>query len=107
MSRLSSRNTRSASISRARDGTGSLLERIEKGQAKQISVALDWKDEQLTVALHSDGRDLPPDGELTSGLRRGERVALLHGTWEQGVRPDGTVSLQVTVPIRPAPTLIS
>ncbi len=85
----------------------SLLERIEKGQAKQISVALDWKDEQLTVALHSDGRDLPPDGELTSGLRRGERVALLHGTWEQGVRPDGTVSLQVSVPIRPAPTLIS
>ena len=85
----------------------SLLERIEKGQAKQISVALDWKDEQLAVALQSDGRDLPPDGELTSGLRRSERVALLRGTWEQGVRPDGTVSLQVTMPVRPPPTLIS
>lgn len=85
----------------------SLLERIEKGQAKQISVALDWKEEQLSVSLQSDGRDLPPDGELTSGLRRSERVALLRGTWEQGVRPDGTVSLQVTMPVRPAPTLIS
>jgi two-component system sensor histidine kinase DegS len=85
----------------------SLLERIEKGQAKQISVALDWREEQLAVSLQSDGRDLPPDGELTSGLRRSERVALLRGTWEQGVRPDGTVALQVTMPVRPAPTLIS
>jgi two-component system sensor histidine kinase DegS len=85
----------------------SLLERIEKGQAKQISVALDWKDDQLSVSLQSDGRDLPPDGELTSGLRRSERVALLKGTSEQGVRPDGTVSLRVTMPVRPAPTLIS
>ncbi len=85
----------------------SLLERIEKGQAKQISLALEWKEEQLTVSLQSDGRDLPPDGELTSGLRRSERVALLRGTWEQGVRPDGIVSLKVTMPVRPAPTLIS
>jgi two-component system sensor histidine kinase DegS len=85
----------------------SLLERIEKGGAKQVSVSLDWREEQLAVALQSDGRELPPDGELTSGLRRSERVALLRGTWDQGVRPDGTVSLQVTMPIRPAPTLIS
>jgi two-component system sensor histidine kinase DegS len=85
----------------------SLLERIEKGQAKQISVALEWKDESLAVSLQSDGRDLPPDGELTSGLRRSERVALLRGKWEQGVRADGTVALQVTLPVRPAPALIS
>jgi two-component system, NarL family, sensor histidine kinase DegS len=85
----------------------SLLERIEKGQAKQVSVGLEWRDEQLAVSLQSDGRDLPPDGELTSGLRRSERVALLRGTWEQGVRPDGTVTLEVTIPVRPAPVLIS
>lgn len=85
----------------------SLLERLEKGGAKQASVSLDWKDESLAISLQSDGRELPPDGELTSGLRRSERVALLRGTWEQGVRPDGTVSLQVTLPVRPAPALIS
>lgn len=85
----------------------SLLERVEKGQAKQVSVGLEWRDEQLLISLQSDGRDLPPDGELTSGLRRSERVALLRGTWEQGVRPDGTVALDVTIPVRPAPLLIS
>jgi len=85
----------------------SLLERIDKGQAKEVSVGLDWKDDGLTVALQSDGRELPADGELTSGLRRSERVALLRGTWEQGTRPDGTVALQVTLPVRPVPALIS
>ena len=85
----------------------SLLERIGNGQSKQISIALEWKDETLVVQLQSDGRDLPPDGELTSGLRRSERVTLLRGTWEHGVRPDGTVALTVTLPVRPAPALIS
>ncbi len=84
-----------------------LLERIEKGMARQIAVALDWKDEQLEILLQSDGRELPPDGELTSGLRRSERVALLRGTWEQAVKPDGQVTLAVRMPIKPAPTLIS
>lgn len=85
----------------------SLLERIEKGQARQIALALDWKDESLDTSLQSDGRELPADGELTSGLRRSERVALLRGTWEQAVRPDGQVVLKVTMPVRPAPQLIS
>ena len=85
----------------------SILERIEKGQAKQISVSLEWREEELAIGLQSDGRDLPPDGELTSGLRRSERVALLRGAWEQGLRPDGTVALAVTIPVRPAPVLIS
>lgn len=85
----------------------SLLERIEKGQAKQIALTLDWGDDTLAVTLQSDGRDLPPDGELTSGLRRSERVTLLRGRWQQETRGDGTVLLQVTIPVRPAPALIS
>jgi len=85
----------------------SLIERIEKGQARQIALALDWKDESLDIALQSDGRELPADGELTSGLRRSERVALLRGTFDQMVRPDGQVVLEVTMPVRPAPQLIS
>ena len=85
----------------------SLLERIDKAQAKQIAVVLDWKDDKLEVSMQSDGRELPPDSELTSGLRRSERVALLKGRSDQSVRPDGTVGLQVTVPVRPAPQLIS
>lgn len=85
----------------------SLLERIEKGQAKQIALTLDWGDDTLEVTLQSDGRDLPPDGELTSGLRRSERVTLLRGRWQQETRGDGQVLLQVTIPVRPAPALIS
>ncbi len=85
----------------------SLLERIEKGQAKQIAVALDWKETSLDISLQSDGRELPADGELASGLRRSERVGLLRGHVEQATRPDGSIALQVTVPIKPPPTLIS
>lgn len=85
----------------------SLLERIEKGQAKQVALSLEWKEETLEISLQSDGRDLPPDGELTSGLRRSERIALLRGRWDQETRTDGTVALRVTVPVRPAPALIS
>jgi len=84
-------------------GSGIVPER--KGSDDRL--ALEWRDEQLAIALQSDGRDLPADGELTSGLRRSERVALLRGTWEQGVRPDGTVVLDVVIPVRPAPMLIS
>jgi two-component system sensor histidine kinase DegS len=85
----------------------SLLERIEKAQAKVISLRLEWKDETLDMLFQSDGRELPPDGELTSGFRRSERVTLLNGTWQQDARADGTLSVAVTVPIRPAPALIS
>ena len=85
----------------------SLLERIEKAQAKVISLRLEWKDETLDMLFQSDGRELPPDGELTSGFRRSERVTLLNGTWEQEARADGTLTVAVTVPIRPAPALIS
>ncbi len=85
----------------------SLLERIDKAQAKQIAVALEWKDDRLDVSMQSDGRELPPDGELTSGLRRSERVALLKGTFEQGRRADGTNTLQMSMPVRAAAALIS
>ncbi|MDE3192761.1 MAG: hypothetical protein KGN00_03640 [Chloroflexota bacterium] len=84
-----------------------LLERIEKGQAKQIAVALEWKDTSLEISLQSDGRELAADGELASGLRLSERVSLLRGQAEQSTRPDGSVALQVAVPIKAAPALIS
>jgi two-component system, NarL family, sensor histidine kinase DegS len=85
----------------------SVVERIEKAHAKQLAVSLDWKDTSLEITLQSDGRELPTDGELASGIRRSERINLLRGRAEHGVRPDGTVVLQVTVPVRPAPALIS
>lgn len=84
-----------------------ILERTEKAQARQIAVALDWKDTSLDVSLQSDGREVPADGELTSGLRLSERVALLGGRAEGTTRPDGQVALLVTVPIKAAPTLIT
>ncbi len=84
-----------------------LLERIEKAQAKQIAVALDWKDTSLEISLQSDGRELAADGELSSGLRLSERVSLLRGQAEQTTRADGAVMLQVVVPIRAAPAIIS
>ena len=85
----------------------SLLERIDKGHAKQVAVVLDWKDDRLELSIQSDGRELPSDAELASGLRSSERISLLKGRAEQGTRADGTVVLQVSVPIRPAPQLIS
>src|SRR5436190_21990957 len=80
----------------------SLVERIEKASAKDLVLGMTWKDEQLEILLQSDGRDLPSDGELASGLRRSERLELLKGESTHEARPDGTVVLQVKVPIRAA-----
>jgi two-component system sensor histidine kinase DegS len=85
----------------------SLVERIEKASAKDLVLGMAWKEEQLEILLQTDGKDLPPDGELRSGLRRSERLDLLHGESTHEMRPDGTVVLNVRVPIRTAPTLIS
>src|SRR5438034_4233661 len=85
----------------------SLVERIDKAQAKDIVLGLAWKEDQLDVHLQTDGKELPPDGELQSGLRRSERLDLLHGESRHETRPDGTVVLNVHVPIRTAPQLIS
>jgi hypothetical protein len=57
--------------------------------------------------MQADGKELPPDGELKSGLRRSERLDLLHGESTHETRPDGTVVLSVRVPIRTAPTIIT
>ncbi|HYK98661.1 MAG TPA: histidine kinase, partial [Candidatus Acidoferrales bacterium] len=46
----------------------SLVERIEKGASKDLVLGMTWKDQQLDVLLQADGKDLPPDGELQSGL---------------------------------------
>ncbi len=85
----------------------SLVERIEKAQAKDLVLGMTWKEEALEILLQTDGKELPPDGELTSGLRRSERLELLHGESTHETRPDGTVVLNVKVPIRVAPQLIT
>ena len=85
----------------------SLIERIEKATAKDLVLGMTWKDDKLEILLQSDGRELPPDGELQSGLRRSERLDLLRGESQHETRPDGTVVLNVHVPIRSAPQLIS
>jgi len=85
----------------------SLVERIEKATAKDLVLGMNWKDDKLEILLQSDGKELPPDGELQSGLRRSERLDLLHGESQHETRPDGTVVLNVHVPIRSAPQLIS
>jgi len=85
----------------------SLVERIEKGASKDIVLGMSWKDEQLEILLSADGKELPPDGELQSGLRRSERLELLHGDSTHETRSDGSVVLSVRVPIRAAPTIIT
>ncbi|HEU5288644.1 MAG TPA: histidine kinase [Candidatus Limnocylindria bacterium] len=85
----------------------SLVERIEKGASKDIVLGMGWKDEQLDIMLQADGKELPPDGELQSGLRRSERLELLHGESTHETRADGTVVLSVKVPIRAAPAIIT
>src|SRR6266550_2851428 len=85
----------------------SLVERIDKAQAKEIVLGLQWKEDTLDVLLQSDGKELPPDGELQSGIRRSERLELLHGDSTHEARADGTVVLKVKIPIRSAPQLVS
>ena len=85
----------------------SLVERIEKASAKDLVLGMVWKDELLEILLQSDGKDLPVDGELQSGIRRSERLDLLRGESTHETRPDGTVVLKVKVPIRQAPTIIA
>jgi two-component system sensor histidine kinase DegS len=85
----------------------SLVERIEKAQAKDIVLQMAWKEDSLEIHLQSDGKELPPDGELQSGLRRSERLELLRGDSTHEMRPDGTVVLNVKVPIRSAPQLVT
>lgn len=85
----------------------SLVERIEKAAAKDLVLGMTWKDEQLDILLQTDGKDLPPDGELQSGLRRSERLELLRGDSTHETRADGTVVLNVHIPIRVAQTMIA
>ena len=85
----------------------SLVERIEKGEAKDVVLGMNWKDQVLEIMLQSDGKDLPSDGELASGLRRSERLELLKGESAHETRADGTVMLQVKVPIRAAAAMIT
>src|SRR5260221_11823089 len=54
----------------------SLVERIEKGDAKDIVLGMTWTDDQLEILLQSDGKHLPSDGELASSLRRSQQLHL-------------------------------
>jgi two-component system sensor histidine kinase DegS len=85
----------------------SLIERIDKASAKDLVLSMTWKDDQLEVLLSTDGKDLPPDGELQSGLRRSERLELLKGESTHEAKADGTVVLNVKIPIRQAPQIIT
>ena len=85
----------------------SLIERIDKASAKDLVLSMTWKDQQLEILLSTDGKDLPPDGELQSGLRRSERLELLKGESTHEARADGTVVLNVKIPIRQAPQIIT
>ena len=85
----------------------SLIERIDKASAKDLVLSMTWKDEQLEILLSTDGKDLPPDGELQSGLRRSERLELLKGESTHEAKADGTVVLNVKIPIRQAPQIIT
>jgi len=84
-----------------------LVERIERSGATKAALTLDWRDEELVITLESDGKEVPADGEIVSGLSRAERVAMLKARAQQAARPDGRVLLQVTVPIRPTPALVT
>src|SRR6195256_1475132 len=85
----------------------SLVERIDKATAKDLVLGMTWKDDKLEILLQRGGKELPPDGELQSGLRRSERLDLLRGESQHETRADGTVVLNVHVPIRSAPQLIT
>jgi two-component system sensor histidine kinase DegS len=84
----------------------SLVERIDKARAKDLVLGMTWKEDTLDILLQTDGKELPPDGELQSGIRRSERLDLLRGESTHETRADGTVVLKVKVPIRSAPQLV-
>lgn len=85
----------------------SLVERIAKASARDLVLSMTWRDEQLDILLQTDGKDLPPDGELQSGLRRSERLDLLKGESTHETRADGTTVLTVHIPIRATPAIIT
>jgi two-component system sensor histidine kinase DegS len=83
----------------------SLVERLERGGAKKLVLGLTWKEETLEIFLQSDGKELPPDAELASGLRRSERLDLLHADSSNEARADGSYVLMVRIPLRSVQTI--
>jgi len=84
-----------------------LVERVQKAEAKDLAVAMDWRDDQVEILVQSDGKALANPNELASGLSRGERVGLLRGEATQETRPDGRTVLIARVPIAPASRMIT
>ncbi|MBA3376951.1 MAG: hypothetical protein H0U00_14260 [Actinobacteria bacterium] len=85
---------------------GTLTERIERAGAKDISIAMTWREDTLETTIQSDGREQPGDDELDSGPRRSDRLALLRGDSELGTRADGSLLLRLRIPIRVAGPMI-
>ncbi|OLC55828.1 MAG: hypothetical protein AUH85_08290 [Chloroflexi bacterium 13_1_40CM_4_68_4] len=83
----------------------SLVERIERGQAKKIALGMTWKEDTVEIFIQSDGKELPPDAELASGLRRSERFDLLHAESTNEARADGTHVLVAKIPLRAIQTI--
>ncbi len=79
----------------------SVVERIEKADARDLVLSMSWKDGSLEIHLDTDGRELPPGGELASGLRRSERLELLKASAQDAAR-DGRVTLDISVPLAAA-----
>lgn len=84
-----------------------LVERIERAGAKSIAVVLEWGDDALQLVIESDGSELPGESPGASGVRRSQRVGLLRGSATQERGPGGTVVLKVSLPVPPAPVLIT
>ncbi|MSQ36855.1 MAG: hypothetical protein EXR61_00890 [Chloroflexi bacterium] len=84
-----------------------LLERVQKAVAKELAVALDWRDLTVEIRLQSDGKALATSGELASWLPPNERVGLLRAEAVQEERTDGQTILNVRVPIVAASRMIT
>ncbi len=79
----------------------SVVERIERADAKDLVLSMSWKDESLEIHLDTDGPELPAGGEMSSGLRRSERLELLKASAQDASR-EGRVALDVNVPLAAA-----
>lgn len=76
-----------------------LAERIERGRAKSLQLAMHWDERSLETLLQTDG--VAPAG----GPRRGERIELLGAEVSDDRRPDGTLVLNFRFPLRPLTTI--
>jgi len=82
-----------------------LTERVQGAGAREVALALDWRDEALEIPLQSDGAETAVAAE-SAGLTRAERLGLLGGVAQTARSEDRTV-VTFQLPIAPAPQLIT